>query len=1340
LAQVGAADSDGNVFAGAALEPGLGNVRNRNFFRRAFSTLGFSGGNYHVSPSLNKPLINYGLPVPGPDMKISAVLFASLDLGRLSDDLARVMDFGYVSAALLDAQGVVLAQGKGDPAWVGKKYPIPEVQQRLGRDGADYFEVSRPDGEKHIYAMAGIGLDESIPLATLVISLPTREAFALSRHLWLVNLVAIFLVGVLALTAAWFAGGPALVRPVNSIMEAVKKITKGELSARVGALDGTDGLGELANALDQMAQTLEGYYSRLNKEIQDRKETERELIRNQDLLDRTQQISLTASWEKNLLTNECRWSNQQFRLFGYAPGEASPSHELFQDHIHPDDRPRVSRAMDWAIERGEEIALEYRYIRKDGRVRYARSIAQVEKNLEGRPERIRGAFQDVTETKLILEALKESEETANVLLNAPADSAILVDSSGTILAVNNAAAAWVGLSPERMTGLGFPEFPFGLDPTVFHDHLVKIIASRDPLRFEMDFEGRVYEYGLFPVFDSAGEVDRVAIFIRDVTEKAKAFDTAAKLAAIASSSDDAIIGKNTDGIIQTWNRGAELMYGYKAHEIIGRSMAALIPPDRANELADIMSLIKQGKKLTRYETERLNKNGDRLVVSMTISPVRDRSGQVVAAASVSRDVTEQKKKDRELREREKQYRVLFEDNHSVMLLIDPVEARIADANAAACRYYGYPKSELISFPVDKINTLPLEKIRAAMAEAKNNRSASFQFKHRLASGEVRDVEVFSGPIVSEGRELLYSIVHDITARKWSEEELLRVNRALSTLSACNKTLVYAPDEAALLGEICRNLVSLGGHFFAWIGLVDRDDPTVIRVAARAGFEAGYLEAINLALDKDEAGFMPLQNVIATGTPFIVNDLSKHPDPAPWARTALDRGFNAVLSLPLKTKSQVIGAINILSDSVKAFNDREQDFLKELAGDASYGIMTRRLEEAHKKADKERRRLERRLRQAQKMEAIGTLAGGIAHDFNNILGAVIGFSQVALMDAPLGSQLAQDLEQILKAGNRAAELVKHILAFSRQTETEKELMEPGPIIKEALKLMRASLPSTIEIKTNIKAEGCRALIDPTQVHQIVMNLCTNAAHAMVKKGGLLEVSLLGVDPEREAIPPDLPAAAYLKLVVRDTGSGMKPATIEKIFDPYFTTKAPGQGTGLGLSVVQNIVQASGGTITVESRPEQGSTFTVFLPMTQSAAPKIPVPVVEISRGEDRILFVDDEPALVELSVKSLERLGYKVTARTDSLEALELFMSQPYDFDLVMTDQTMPKLVGLDLAARILKIRPDLPIILCTGFGADFTEETVLAAGLKGLALKPLLMEDAARKIREALDKPPRRAG
>lgn len=380
-------------------------------------------------------------------------------------------------------------------------------------------------------------------------------------------------------------------------------------------------------------------------------------------------------------------------------------------------------------------------------------------------------------------------------------------------------------------------------------------------------------------------------------------------------------------------------------------------------------------------------------------------------------------------------------------------------------------------------------------------------------------------------------------------------------------------------------------------------------------------------------------------------------------------------------------------------------------------------------------LENKLRQAQKMEAIGTLAGGIAHDFNNILTPILGYSEI-LMDAfPVGSQERADEEHVLKAANRAKELVKQILTFSRQTEHERKPVKLHFIIKEALKLLRSSLSANIEIKQNIYADSCPVLADPTQVHQVLMNLCTNSYHAMRDTGGILTVSLSEVEisPEDYQDNLSLQTGKYIKLAVSDTGHGMDKVLVEKIFDPYFTTKKKGEGTGLGLSVVHGIVKSHHGQITVYSEPGQGTEFHVYLPCIEAPVPASLAEQQEIPKGrQEKVLVVDDEEAIAELLGNMLEKLGYVVMTKSNSAMALETFQDEYKSIDLVVTDMSMPGMNGAELAAELLKIKPGLPIILCTGFSEIINEEKARAFGFTGFLLKPVLKSQLANAVKDAL--------
>jgi signal transduction histidine kinase/ActR/RegA family two-component response regulator len=386
------------------------------------------------------------------------------------------------------------------------------------------------------------------------------------------------------------------------------------------------------------------------------------------------------------------------------------------------------------------------------------------------------------------------------------------------------------------------------------------------------------------------------------------------------------------------------------------------------------------------------------------------------------------------------------------------------------------------------------------------------------------------------------------------------------------------------------------------------------------------------------------------------------------------------------------------------------------------------------AEEERRKLEAQLIHSQKMEAVGTLAGGIAHDFNNILGAIIGYTEMAIDSCPVDTDLSGDLEEIRKAGLRAKDLVKKILAFSRQDSSEQIPLDLPLMIEEVVGLIRPTLPATIEIVQEIEPGIDQVLADPTQLHQVLVNLCTNASQAMETAGGRLTISLRCCDLSMEdlALQTRVKPGRFIQLSVSDTGEGIEPELLKRIFDPYFTTKEPGKGTGLGLAIVHGIIKNHDGFITCFSRPGEGSVFHVFLPVLSQADGEMVASEQPVVGGSERILFVDDEEALAQMAGTMLERLGYDVTVENDSLAANSLFHDHPEAFDLVITDQTMPGLTGIDLARSMLQRRPDLPIILCTGYSTQVSEDSARAMGIRAFALKPLAKKDIARLIRQVL--------
>lgn len=385
---------------------------------------------------------------------------------------------------------------------------------------------------------------------------------------------------------------------------------------------------------------------------------------------------------------------------------------------------------------------------------------------------------------------------------------------------------------------------------------------------------------------------------------------------------------------------------------------------------------------------------------------------------------------------------------------------------------------------------------------------------------------------------------------------------------------------------------------------------------------------------------------------------------------------------------------------------------------------------------QQKQAEKQLQQAQKMESIGNLAGGIAHDFNNILFPIVGMSEMLMEDLPANSPVYESARHIFKAAMRGSDLVKQILAFSRQSDHKMIPIRIQQILKDILELSRSTIPSYIEITHDIQNNCGLLMADPIQLHQIAMNLITNAYHAIEPSSGkiciqLKEIKLSGKDLNKLSIEP----GRFAALTISDTGTGIEPEITDRIFDPYFTTKEKGKGTGLGLAVVYGIVKEHGGDINVDSEAGKGTTFTIYLPLIKGTVEKASVEKATIlPAGHERILLVDDEEEIIYLEKQMLERLGYQISFRTSSVDALEAFKANPDTFDLVITDMTMPNMTGDQLAKELISIKPDIPIILCTGFSEWIDREKSEAIGIKGFLMKPVVLNKIAKMVRNVLDK------
>jgi PAS domain S-box-containing protein len=669
--------------------------------------------------------------------------------------------------------------------------------------------------------------------------------------------------------------------------------------------------------------------------------------------------------------------------------------------------------------------------------------------------------------------------------------------------------------------------------------------------------------------------------------------------------------------------------------------------------------------------------------------VRERTEDLMAAnRDLQMEIMERRMAEANLRESEKRFRTLIETIPQGIQEIDP-DGVIVFANPAHATLYGCEPEELVGRSIMEM---------AAGEEGRQQLKAHLAFlikhqphpspwfgKDRTCDGRIIDTQVdWNYKRDVQGRVLgLTTIISDITHRKRAEKALLDNLAFMNTLIDTIPNPVFYKDHEGLF-------LGCNVAYARTLGL------TKEKILGRR------LIDLNSIIPPDMAKQLHHQDLQLIQHPAVLI----HESQVLCADKA-QRDFVLYKATFSDTEGLVAGMVGIMLD------------ITEL-----------------KRAERERRQLELQLQQTQKMEALGTLAGGIAHDFNNILAAIIGYTEIAVADMEKGTTIHEYLKRVLAAGERARSLVKQILAFSRQGEMEPKPVQVKLIVKEVLKLLRASLPATIEIEQQILSDGA-VMADPIQIHQVMMNLGTNAGYAMGQSGGTLSVRLEQIDLNEDftRLHTGLRPGAFLKLTVSDTGQGIAPEHIARIFDPFFTTKPKGEGTGMGLSVVHGIVTGLGGLITVDSRGTgQGARFEVFLPALESHAAADAAEAKTLPTGKERVLFVDDEPFQADMFKHMLGLLGYHVESCNSGAQALALFEKNPQAFDLVVTDMIMPKMTGEELAAKMLQIRPGLPIILATGYSANITEAKAKAIGIQAFALKPLVMQELSELIRQVLDK------
>jgi PAS domain S-box-containing protein len=672
-----------------------------------------------------------------------------------------------------------------------------------------------------------------------------------------------------------------------------------------------------------------------------------------------------------------------------------------------------------------------------------------------------------------------------------------------------------------------------------------------------------------------------------------------------------------------------------------------------------------------------------------------------------------------LRDREVEYRPLFENNPHPMWVYDVETLRFLAVNKSAVAHYGYAEREFLAMTIAELRPPEdLPALQQSIAQAKQGSKDFGVWRHFKKDGTLIDVEISSDSIPFQGRLARLVLANDITLRLHSERELAKLNRALRMLSACNESLIRATDEQRLLEEVCLVAVGIGGYKVAWVGYANDDVEKSITAAAYAGDVNPELLSTRLSWSADNPLGQGLTGAtVRTGRVQVCQDFRKDPTVQKWAQALAERnGLAGLICLPLRDGKRTFGLLGLYMAEAREVTGDEIKLLQQLADDLAFGIM-------HVRAAHARSSLEAQLRESQKMEAIGTLAGGIAHDFNNILGAILGNVELARQDAGGDATLLESLEEIRKAGHRAKELIKQILAFSRREPALRSVIGLPAIVEESVRLLRTSLPPRVSMDLQVDPATPVVLADPTHIGQVVLNLGTNAAHAMEGRSGLVTVRVgpVKLDEAQARMHADLMAGDYACITVSDTGCGMDAATIARIFEPFFTTKPVGVGTGLGLSVVHGIMRSHQGAIAVESEPGKGSSFMLYFPAAQEGVINAAAETNKskaVQGGGQHIMYVDDDQALLYLIERLLKRRGYRVSAFANPAEAIEAARKDPHRFDLVITDFNMPGSSGIDVAHEMRRIMPAVPIAVASGYITEELRNEAAAVGVSDLIFKP----------------------
>ncbi|MFH2125594.1 MAG: PAS domain S-box protein [Pseudomonadota bacterium] len=953
-----------------------------------------------------------------------------------------------------------------------------------------------------------------------------------------------------------------------------------------------------------------------------------------------------------------------------------------------------------ALEQGRQFEAKVSF-RPNGKTVHIQQVEAPEADLEGNITGVMGVGLDITSRLEMEQALAESEEQfRRAIMSAPLPIMLHAE-DGQVIRVNRAWTSLSGYSSEQIktiddwVSLAYPGRAAQVKESI--QRLYGLEKSTREGEFSVHTAGggrRTWEFSTAPLGRLPDGRHLVLSMAVDLTERKRAEEQTQ-----ASEERFRSLVNNVPGVVyrclvdQHWTMiylsdEVEDLTGYPADDFIGnrvRTYSSIIHPDDRKVVGREVSLALGEDRPFSLEYRLLRADGKVAWVFERGSRAQNGGKEGRWLDGVILDVTTAKEAEQARARSEILYSALFHragDSIVIMEAEGEAAGTIITANQATADMHGYELSELVGMRINQLD-VPEEAVHVPrrLDALRKGELLKEEITHRRKDGSVFPVEISAGLIELDGRKYILAMDRDISERMEAEKALRasegRFRELFNNMSS--GVAVYAPSPD-------------GKKFFfkeinpAGQGIVGMEREDIIGRDVEEVFPGvaglGLLEVFRRVWRNGEAEHLPL-------SAYEDEQLQL------WVE-------NYVCRLPS-------------GEVVAIFED-----------------VTKR-----KQAEAERVKLESQLRQSQKLEAIGTLAGGIAHDFNNILMAIMGYADLALEDLPQGSPSAESLEQVIAASERAKSLVRQILSFSRREEPDKAPLDVASLVGEVFTMLRASIPTTVEMRLDEPLAHDQVLADPVQIQQVIMNLCTNAAQAMEQKGGVLRVGLTRVelDSETAGAYALLEAGSYLCLSVSDTGVGISREVMDRIFEPFFTTKQASQGTGMGLAVAHGIAVNHGGMITVYSEPGKGSQFNVYLPVyggaDQWAREPSSVSGEHLGSGE-QVFFVDDEPVLAELGKRMLEGLGYRVSSFDNPKDALGAFLADPQACDILITDYTMPKMTGVELGAAFLKMRPELPVIVCTGFNNQLREDRARGQGIKMVLYKPLARKDLAQAVRRAL--------